>query len=1008
MLLAASGMLVAPQAWGQYADWAQAGRYFLLTTAEGADLPEGVVLEGFPVLVSLAAESFPFAEADPTGADLRVSAGGQALSYQIEEWDPAAGRASLWVRVPEIRGQAQQELTLHWGKPGARSESDGAAVFNASNGYASVLHLDDSLRDEVGTLRPVNAGSTAAAGRVGAGRHFAEGQGIAGGEHIKGYPSGDQAFSSEAWFRSETAGAAIFAWGRYATRLNGATGDGNEVDLMIGAPPRVSWASDGPAGASSEEAISLGEWHHAAATYADGKSCLYVDGRLHGSRQQRAAMSLMDDVYMYIGGMRGSYQFAGDIDEVRVSRVARSAAWMKLQYENQRAQQTLVGRRVEAGSAWGVEPGAAEIVEGGSARFAAQAGGALKLYWILQQDGRETVLAVDQGSCRVEAGRLLGDKAAVLRCRAVFPDGVRTKEMALSFKEAIPEPIFRLRAPTAWDGRTRLEVVAEVSNAAALAAAGAGELAYRWKVSGGAVLQAEAPGKLVLERSQYSGPLTVTLGLSNGGAEVSANVPLEVRQPERDAWVVRVAGPEERPEEYQFYARDDHNLGTLHYRGALEESAEAVFVQLLAEGKPIHREEQVPGPGGRYAFSLQLKPGLIRYAVEFGVRRRGREEVRRRVDHLACGDAYLIDGQSNAEATGPNNGPEEDPPGAGHEWIRSFGNQHAGTTQGGWGPAVRTRVWGRPNYGEQQIGTWGMVLARRLVERYRMPICILNGAYGGTPIWQHQVNPKNRFDSSGAFYRNPYKIYGSLLTRVAAAHLTHGIRSIFWHQGENDQGSGAPTGDYNWKSYQQYFVEMAAAWKRDYPNVCNYYAWQIWPSACSMGGTPAGDHLLDEQRTLPRLFSNLRLMSSLGIASPSSGRGLCHYDEAGYAQLAELISPLVEQDHYGLVAPGAQSAPNVERVRFASAARDELILEFGQPMAWREDSGKYFRLDGAPAAIVSGAAVGDALHLKLKGRSEAKTVDYLAGKDWDGTPQGLVEGANGIAALTFCEVVIGE
>ena len=39
-----------------------------------------------------------------------------------------------------------------------------------------------------------------------------------------------------------------------------------------------------------------------------------------------------------------------------------------------------------------------------------------------------------------------------------------------------------------------------------------------------------------------------------------------------------------------------------------------------------------------------------------------------------------------------------------------------------------------------------------------------------------------------------------MLTRVNAAKLTHGIRGVFWHQGENDSGAGAPTGDWNYKS----------------------------------------------------------------------------------------------------------------------------------------------------------------------------------------------------------------
>ena len=74
-----------------------------------------------------------------------------------------------------------------------------------------------------------------------------------------------------------------------------------------------------------------------------------------------------------------------------------------------------------------------------------------------------------------------------------------------------------------------------------------------------------------------------------------------------------------------------------------------------------------------------------------------------------------------------------------------------------------------------------MDLARRLVEREKMPIFIVNGAVGGTRIDQHQRNEANHDDLS--------TIYGKILLRVKQAKLTHGIRGVLWHQGENNQGS---------------------------------------------------------------------------------------------------------------------------------------------------------------------------------------------------------------------------
>jgi hypothetical protein len=518
------------------------------------------------------------------------------------------------------------------------------------------------------------------------------------------------------------------------------------------------------------------------------------------------------------------------------------------------------------------------------------------------------------------------------------------------------------------------------------------------------VLKGIAPGKLLLKRSQCSRRITIRLALNNGGADVAAETSIQVTEPKIDPWVQRTPGKEEKPEDNQFYARDDKDEGTLYYNGTLDQAGNSAFLRVYAEDKYSKTERQTLAADNAYAFTVKLKPGLIRYKVEFGTKTGSAETVLRTATNLVCGDAYIIEGQSNAEATGPNNGPTEDPVTSVNDWIRSYGNQLEGTTRGGWGNAVRTHIWGKPDYGDHQIGAWGMVLASNLVSKYGIPVCIINGAIGGTPIWQHQPNPTNHYDTSGEFYRNPCKIYGSLLTRVTAARLTHGIRGVLWHQGENDSGSGAPTGDWNYKSYQQYFVDMTAGWKQDYPNLQHYYVFQVWPLPCNMG--PKDDQLREAQRTLPLLYSNLRIMSTVGIVSPATGRGMCHYDLEGYAQMARLISPLVEQDNYGIVPKQAITAPNLGRVWFTSTNQDEIALDFGQPMDWKEEMRRYIYLDDGVAPISSGSVSGNVITLKLSAPSHATTITYLTGGDWDGKHTHLIYGANGIAALTFCYVRI--
>jgi hypothetical protein len=1003
------GTLIAASASAQtYRDWQHHGSIWLLTTPEGANLPAGSVVRDFPVLLRLNREFFDFSKAAPDGADLRFSsAAGTPLSFQIEQWDPANGQGTVWVRVPEIAGNSRQELQIHWGKPDAAAESNGSTVFSSDNGFVSVLHMDETLKDELGVITPKNQGTTTGPGMIGMARRFTKGKGISGGDHVTGYPHGDNPFTADAWFRSDSADTYILYYGRYATRLNGSTGDGNEVGISIGSPPSLGWASDGPGGARGATIPRMGQWYHVAASYENGISRIFLNGKLDGESKHTAAMSVVKDVCMDIGGMRnGNYRFNGDIDEVRISKVARSDHWMKLAFENQKDNQTLAGPIVQPGDEFTITPAQAIVDEGSAVTFHAKAGGALKLYWLTEAPLETGVAATDRFSFTLKAPRVTANTSTVLRLRAVFASGEKTITIPVTISEHIPEPTVKVTAPPHWNGRDSITVKASVSLREDPPVEGTPPTRITWSVTGGAVLKNVTGDTLTLNRSQFTGKLRITATAGNGGEQAHDTAEIIVTESPTDPWIERTPATDEQPEDNQFYARDDRGEGTVYYNGRLDQPADSVFLKLYADNKLLNTVTQKLSEGGKYSLTTKLKPGLIKYHVEFGTISGDKEVVLRTVRNLICGDAYIIDGQSNAEATGPNNGPALDPETSLSTWIRSFGNQHEGSVRGGWSNAVRTRIWGKPDYGFAQIGTWGMVLARNLVEKHHIPVCIINSAYGGTPIYLHQRNPDNHFDTSGEFYQSPYKIYGGLLTRVTAARLTHGIRGIFWHQGENDQGSGAPTGDYNWKSYQQYFVDMAAAWKEDFPNVRHYYIYQIWPSGCSMGGTPAGDMLLDVQRTLPDLFSNMRIMSTLGIVSKSSGRGLCHFDEAGYAQIAELMQPVVEQDNYGLDRTRILTAPNLRRAYFTSSKQDEVALEFDQPMIWKDACKAWLELDRTAAPITSGKATGNTITVQLSAPVSAKSIGYINGAHWDGMPDKLLYGTNGIAALAFSAVNI--
>ena len=239
------------------------------------------------------------------------------------------------------------------------------------------------------------------------------------------------------------------------------------------------------------------------------------------------------------------------------------------------------------------------------------------------------------------------------------------------------------------------------------------------------------------------------------------------------------------------------------------------------------------------------------------------------------------------------------------------------------------------------------------------------------------------------------------MTRVEGAKLTHGIRAILWHQGENDQPAAGPSGGYGWESYHEYFKEMAAAWKTDFPNVKNYYVFQIWPNSCGMGGSiGSGDMLREKQRTLPYLFSNMSILSTLGVRPP----GGCHYPLEGWAEFARMVQPIIERDHYGLKPTKPITAANLRKATYAT--QDTIALEFDQPVVWADGLAGQFYLDGEKDKVASGSVTGNVLTLTLKGKeaSTAQKITYLKETAW--SQDTLLNGANGLAALTFCEVPI--
>ena len=1003
------------------ANWKHAGSLWINTTPNGANVLTGTEVHEFPLCVRLYGDTFDFSQCQSDGNDLRftLAESGKSLAYEIDTWDPKAGFAVLWVRIPTIRGNDRQEIKLHWGNAAARPGSKGRSVFNESNGFASVWHLGDTLVDSTGAMESKDTGTLATSGTIGQGRLFSQNHGLSMGEKIEGLPTGSEPHTTEAWVMIDRPNTTIVAWGNEKAQ--------GKVVMQYRSPSRINmdcYFSGGNIATSRD--VPMHTWQHVVYTYSPEATRIYIDGRLvDEGLNRKPVLAIESPARFYVGGWYDRYEFEGIIDELRLSNVARDAAWIHLQHENQKPNSTLCGSLVKKGSANAerelkVTPGSLEINEGEIGKVTAMAEGAEKIYWELERNGSKKIIETDRWSCSVASGRVIDQETASLTLTAIYPTEIRKITVPIVIQNSIPEPELtaiktilegkqsvdanKTESKLVWDGRSELILEPIIANANALQSQPSNELTYSWTTSGVAVGSRAEGERLVLTRAQGNGELTIRASVHNGGPEVSTTTIIRIEQPKREteSWIERPATADARPRDGQFIPRDGWGdaktrTGTLRYRGVLDEETlqkikpDRLVLRAFADTKRIAESTVTPSKNGEYALSVNLPAALEKYRCELIALKGSQEEILHRASDLLCGDVYLIIGQSNAVATdfGKVDEPSTSP------WVRTFG-----TTEGG-EPGARRELWGdaraRAPGGELEIGYWGLELGKAIADREGLPICIVNGAVGGTRIDQHQRNTVDPTDVK--------TIYGRLLWRVQKAGLTHGVRGVFWHQGENDQGADGPTNRFGYETYEPFFVSLAAAWKEDYPNIEHYFAFQIWPKACSMGFDGSDNRLRDVQRRLPNLFSNLSVISTLGIKPP----GGCHYPADGYSQFATMMLPLVQQKIYGKTLTAILTPPNLQSARWIGTDRKTIELEFDSEILWNEGCSNQFYMGKQRLEVESGTATGRKILLQLKAPVESEgpspaEITYLDSSAW--SQDRLLLGANGLAALTFSDVPI--
>jgi hypothetical protein len=312
-MIAASGWLTE-----NYAAWAYSRTATLDMTSSGAASTGDQV--GFPVPVRLDT-LIDFATVKP--GEIRFDDGkGVRFPFQIEQWDSAAGKALVWVRLDTANGSSSKhDLRMFWGMAGAKPPADMPLVFDGSNGFAAAWHLTSGTETSL-DLSMKWTGSTSTTGVLGTARAFAETGSFAtdsvelGRGHswtVGLWVRLDKKPSGESLLVGVTDGPDSTHWGLSVR-------DDKVLRVWSGADPLRSLETP------LADSLVLGRWTHVAVTFetTTKRIGLVIDATSY----PRQTIAFPATSRQRLRGMTG---LSGAVDEIRLAKSERAVEWPQLE-----------------------------------------------------------------------------------------------------------------------------------------------------------------------------------------------------------------------------------------------------------------------------------------------------------------------------------------------------------------------------------------------------------------------------------------------------------------------------------------------------------------------------------------------------------------------------------------------------------------------------------------------------------------------------------------------------
>jgi len=294
-------------------------------------------LTDFPVLVKLTSSNFDFSKSNSDGYDIRFTSsdGTTLLKYERERHDSANQVAEYWVKIPSVSSSADTEFYIYYRTDDTADGADPTNVWDSN--FKMVYHLKDLTTSSVedSTANGYDATKKATNEPVEADGKIAKGQDFDGSNdyiHI-----GNNTLSN-----TDVSSGTVEAWVNPESLVNGndhiVFDDEGTLRLDVnrnddGKCRFTTWDGSNQVDTFCTSIIQTGTWTYLAGTWDGSTQRIYFNGSQedYDSANSPSPDSLDRAVRIGTSYAPDNY-FNGIIDELRISTINRSAAWIKATY----------------------------------------------------------------------------------------------------------------------------------------------------------------------------------------------------------------------------------------------------------------------------------------------------------------------------------------------------------------------------------------------------------------------------------------------------------------------------------------------------------------------------------------------------------------------------------------------------------------------------------------------------------------------------------------------------